>query len=129
MRTSIPGIPVTATVLGDNGNAITPTIPAVPPILPVILPARCTHRLLVAAVAWHYYTDTNRTVTANNMHYNNVLKNFHIEWKEIIPMSDLDTPTVPCITKNNLPPCWTDTFKDYCLNTFGVRKTPLAYII
>jgi hypothetical protein len=63
------------------------------------------------------------------MHYNNILKDFHIEWKAITAMADLTSPTVPCITKNNPPLRWTDTFKDYCLNTFGVRTVPLAYII
>ena len=129
MRTSIPGIPAIPAVVNNRGREVTAGVPAVPPILPVILPARCSHRLLVAAIAWHYYTDTGRNVTAQNMHYNNVLKDFYVEWKAIVAMSDIDSPSVPCITKNNPPLRWTDTFKDYCLNTFGVRKAPLAYII
>ena len=129
MRTAIPGIPEVPAVLNGRGREVTAAIPAVPPVLPVILPARCTHRLIVAAVAWHYYTDTGRAVTAQNMHYNNILKDFYVEWKAIIAMSDVDSHSVPCITKNNPPLRWTDTFKDFCLNTFGVRKAPLAYVI
>ena len=128
LRTSIPGIPAIAAVV-VNGAQVTAAVPAVAPILPVILPARSTHRLMVAAVAWHYYTDTARGVTAQNMHYNNVLKDFHVEWKALTSMSDANSPDVPRITKNNPPLRWTDTFRDYCLNTFGVRKAPLAYVI
>ena len=129
MRTAIPGIPAIPATLNDAGAEVTAAVPAVPPVLPVILPARCSHRLLVAAIAWHYYTDTGRAVTPQNMHYNNVLKDFYVEWKAIVAMSENDAPSVPCITKNNPPLRWTDTFKDYCLNTFGVRKAPLAYIL
>jgi hypothetical protein len=129
MRTSIPGVPAIAAVNDADGMEITPAVEAIPPVLPVILPARCTHRLLVAAIAWHNYTDTGREVNAVNMHYNNILKDFHIEWKAITAMAELTSPTVPCITKNNSPLRWTDTFSDYCLNTFGVRTVPLAYII
>ena len=129
MRTSIPGIPAIAAVNDAQGNEITAAVDAVPPVLPVILPARCTQRLTVAAVAWHYYTDTAREVTAVNMHYNNILKDFQLEWKAITAMAELPSPLVPCITKNNPPLRWTDTFRDYCMNTFGVRTVPLAYII
>ena len=52
MRTSIPGIPATAAVIEPvTGTEITPAVAAVPPILPVILPARCTQQLSVAAIA------------------------------------------------------------------------------
>ena len=63
------------------------------------------------------------------MHYNNILKNFNLEWKAIQAMAELTPPSVPCIMKNNPPLRWTDTFIDYCMNTFGVRTVPLAYII
>ena len=51
MRTSIPGIAETPAVTGANGVITTPAVPAVPAILPVILPAKSTHRLEVASVA------------------------------------------------------------------------------
>ena len=128
MRTSIPGVPGTPAVVVAGVETVA-AVPPIAPILPVVLPARCTHRLLVAAVAWHYYTDTGREILAANMHYNNVLKDFHLEWKAITAMAETSASDVPRITKNNPPLQWTDTFKDYCLNTFGVRKAPLAYVI
>ena len=129
MRTSVPGIPAVAEVTDNNGNVTTAAVPAVPPVLPVIMPAKSTHRLEVASLAWHYYTDTSRAITTANMHYTNVLQSFYTEWKAIISMSKETPPDVPCITKNNPPLKWTDTFMDYCNNTFGVRKAPLSYVI
>lgn len=129
MRTSIPPIPAVAEVLDNNNVVVVAAVPAVPPILPVILPAKSTHRLLVASIAYAYYTDTSRDVTAVNMHYTNVLKDFYIEWKAIVAMTKTTSTDVPAITRNNPPLKWTDSFNDYCLNTFGVRQTPLAYVI
>ena len=129
MRTSIPGIAAVPAITNAEGVVTTPAEPAVPAIRPVIMPAKSAHRLEVASVAWHYFTDTSRSVTSANMHYNNILKNFHIEWKAITSMATSSSSDVPCITKNNPPLRWTDTFMDYCLNTFGVRKAPLAYVI
>ena len=129
MRTSIPGIPAVPAVTAANGTVTTPGIPAVDPILPVILPAKSIHRLTVASIAWHYYTETSRVVTHTNMHYTNILKSFYTEWKAIVSMSNETTADVPCITKSNQPLKWTDTFKDWSMNTFGVRNAPLAYVI
>ena len=36
---------------------------------PIPLSAKSLTRLLVAAVAWLYYTDTGRETTATNMHF------------------------------------------------------------
>ena len=129
MRISIPGIAAVVEVTNEAGIVTTPAVPAVAAIPPIIMPAKSAHRLEVASVAWHYYTDTSRTITNANMHYSNTLKNFHIEWKAISSMAAASSSDVPCITKNNPPLRWTDTFMDYCLNTFGVRKAPLAYVI
>ena len=128
MCTSIPSPGILAVVV--DGVTTADAVPAIPPILPIVLPACCTHQLLIAAVAWHdCYTDTGCEVLAANMHYNNVLKDFHIEWKAITAMSENPNADVPQIMKNNPPLQWTDTFRDYCLNTFGVQKAPLAYVI
>ena len=129
MRTSIPGIQAAEAVLGPRGAVLTAAVEAVAAIPPIVLPAKSTHRLEVASLAWHYYTDTSRIVTNTNMHYNNVLKDFYVEWKAITSMASSTPADIPCITKNNPPLRWTDTFMDYCLNTFGVRQTPLAYVL
>ena len=129
MRTAIPGLPAVAEVLNGAGDVQVAAAPAVPPVPPVVMPAKSTQQLEVTSTAWHYYNNTGQTVTNTNMHYKNVLKDFHIEWKTIESMAKESKPDVPVITKGNINLKWTDTFKDYCLNTFSVRKTPLAYVI
>ena len=46
---------------------------------PVPIPARSTTRILIASVAWNYYHNTGREVTAANMNFTNVLYEFNIE--------------------------------------------------
>ena len=99
-------------------------------IPPVSIPARPSSRLLIASVAWHYYTDTGRVVTPANMHFSNVLRDFHIEWKAILDLVDRDNNLkLPVLTKSNTPIKWCESFKHYLHNTFGVRKVPLLYVI
>ena len=130
MRTAIPGIAAVPAVHHPTTNAVvTAAVAAIAGTPPIIMPAKSAQRLNVASIAWHYYTDTSRSVTNTNMHYNNVLKDFYLEWKALTSMAKATPQDVPCITKNNPPLRWTDTFHDYCLNTFGVRQTPLAYVI
>ena len=42
MRTSIPGIPTIAAVNDTNGVEVTAAVAAVPPILVIVMPAKCT---------------------------------------------------------------------------------------
>ena len=99
-------------------------VPAVP------IPAKSTMRLLVASTAYHYYTDTARDVTTVNMHYNNVLRAFKLEWDAITSMSNkANDLKLPVLSKNCPPLKWCESMKHYLYNTFGVRKIPLTYII
>ena len=97
---------------------------------PVSIPARASSRLLTASIAWHYYNDTGRVVTPVNMHFSNVLRDFHIEWKAILDLVDRDSELkLPVLTKSNAPIKWCESFKHYLHDTFGVRKVPLSYVI
>ena len=126
--TTIHGVTAIPIIFDANGIETTPEIPAIPAITPAVMPVKSTHSLQVASIAWHYYTNTGRNITNTNMHYNNVLKNFYIEWKVIVSMAEESKSDVPMISKNNPPLKWIDTFEDFLMNTFGVRKTPLAYV-
>ena len=123
LRTAIAGVPAVV----DAAGAV--LVPAVPGIPPCIIPARSSLRLKVASIAYHYYTDTDRTVTPANMNYTQVLKGFYIEWQAINEMIKSDTPSVPVLSKHQTPIKWMESFKDCLFNTFGVRKCPLSYII
>ena len=123
MRTSIPGIPAQV----DPAGAI--VIPAVPPIPPIIVPARSAHRLKIASIAFHYYRDTAREPTPPNMNYSTVLRGFYDEWEAIVTLGKQDKPSVPVLTKPMTPVKWTESMKDCLYRTFGVRKCPLSYVI
>ena len=123
LRTAIPGIPAT---LGPDGREL---IAAIPPIPPCIIPARCTLRLKVASVAYHYYIDTARTPNPQNMNYTTVLKGFYSEWEAIKKQSREDKPMVPVLSKHQTPVRWMESFKDCLFRTFGVRGSPLSYVI
>ena len=71
---------------------------------PIPLSAKSLTRLLVAAVAWLYYTDTGREITATNMYFQNVLRSFNIEWKAIQAMADKDNELNLPIISRSLPP-------------------------
>ena len=129
LRTSVPGIPAVVEVLDDQNNIIVPAVPAVPPVLPCIIPARCALRLKVASTAYHYYTDTSRTPTPQNMNYTNVLRSFYTEWEAITQQSEEDSPTVPVLSRSQTPIRWLESFKDCLYRTYGVRNCPLSYVI
>ncbi len=97
---------------------------------PVSIPAKCTSRLLVASLAHNYYRETERAITAVNMHYNNVLKSFNLEWKAIKKLAGKDTDLkLPVLSKSCPPMKWCESMKLYLDSTFGVRTIPLSYII
>ena len=127
MHTSIPSITAVEAITNVDGVITIPAEPAVPEIPPIIIPAKSAHRLEVASIAWHNFTDISHSITSANMHYNNTLKNFHIEWKAISSMAAASFSDVPCIMKNNPPLLFTDTFMVYCLNTFGYELLLLLH--
>ena len=129
MRTAIPGLPAVPEQVDAAGNTTAPAIPAVAPILPVLVSAKCAKRLIVASVAYHYYESIGRDVTPANMNYTNVLKAFHIEYEAIVSLSNEEKPKVPTLHKNTTPLRWIESFKDCLYRTYGLRNTPLLYVI
>jgi hypothetical protein len=123
MRTAIPGVPA---VLDANGTEITA---ALPPTLPCLISAKCSLRLKVASIAFHYYMSIDRNPTPTNMNYTSVLRPFYVEWEALLKLSDESKPDVPVLTKHITPLKWVESFKDCLLRTFGVRTCPLLYVI
>ena len=130
MRTSIPGVPAIPEVRDANNviqQALVPAIPATPPTL---VSAKCALRLKVASTAFHYYESIGRDINAPNMNYSTVLKDFHTEYESVVALSDEKKPDVPVLhNKNNTPLKWIESFKDCLFRTYGLRKTPLLYVI
>ena len=61
------------------------------------------------------------------MQWNNVIKNFEIQWKALKTKRDEDTPEVPKISKS-LPIIKTEAFQDHLHRVIRVRMIPVAYI-
>ena len=134
VRSGIPGTPrVEAVPAVMNGTVtVTPAIPAVPAVAgvrAVPIPAKSTSRLLIASVAYHYYLDTGRVVTAGNMNFNNVLREFDVEWKAIVKMAKNEATKLPTLSKLNPPLKWCESFRNFLYTTFGVRNVPLLYVV
>lgn len=129
MRTAIPGIPGVAAQMDAAGNKIAAAVPAIPAIPPVLVLAKCKLRLKVASTAYHYYILIGREPTAPNMNYTNVLKDFYIEYEAILQLAKGKKPDVPILHKNTTPLKWVDYFRDCLYRSYGVRKTPLLYVI
>ena len=62
------------------------------------------------------------------MQWNNVIKNFEIQWKALKTKRDEDTLEVPKISKSLPIIKWTEAFQDHLHRVTGVRMIPLAYV-
>ena len=135
MRTAIPGIPGIQAILEQvdvNGIVIAPAVqavPPIPPILPCLVSAKCALRLKVASIAWHYYDSIDRVQTPQNMNYTNVLKDFYVEHEMVFQLASEEKPDIPLLHKNTTPLKWIESFKECVYRTYGVRKTPLSYLV
>ncbi len=89
-------------------------------------------RLTVAANAAWYYRLIGRTMTSANMHYENVLVDFKVEWDSYKALKDLDAPKCPLILDRDNDRKviqWAPIFVDCLSRTFGAGGGPLAYIV
>ena len=82
---------------------------------------------IACELVW-YYNTVGRNLTAANMQWNNVIKNFEIQWKAFKTKRDEDTLEVPKISKSLPIIKWTEAFQDHLHHVIGVRMIPLAYV-
>ena len=75
-----------------------------------------------------YHNTVGHDLTAASMHWNNVIKNFEIQWKALKAKKDEDTPEVPKISKSLPIIKWTETFQDHLHQVISVQMIPLAYV-
>ena len=95
---------------------------------PFVFGAKSQHRLTVACELVRYYNTIRSDLSAGNMHWSNVMKNFEIQWKALKERKEADDPDIPKISKSLPIMKWTEAFQDYLHRTIGVRTIPLAYI-
>ena len=90
--------------------------------------AKSQQRISVACDAVRFYRETGRPLTVDNMQWNQVLKNFEVQWKALKSRKEDDEPEVPKITKALPIIKWTEAFKDFLSRVIGSRTIPLSYV-
>jgi hypothetical protein len=88
-------------------------------------------RLIVAADAARYYQAIGRTPTIANMHYQNVLQNFKLEWEAYEAVKKEDDPKIPKVNDRDGDRKvirWAPIFLDALEVTHGARG-PLRYVL
>ena len=93
----------------DPGAAVGETIPT--PAF--VFGAKSQKRLGIACELVRYYNTVGCDLTVASMHWNNVIKNFEIQWKALKAKKEEDTPEVPKISKSLPIIKWTEAFQDH----------------
>ena len=91
--------------------------------------AKSQTRLKVACNLVRYYRTVGRPTTAANVRWNEVIKNFKIQWDALQRRKDEVRPDTPMITKSLAILKWIPAFEDHLSRCIGVRDIPLSYVI
>ena len=94
-----------------------------------ILSAKSYRRLQVATNLVKYYNDTGRELTAENLQWNHVMKNFEVQWNALLYKKNARPPDVPKINETLPGIEWMEAFKIFLSRVVGVRTIPLCYVI
>ena len=96
---------------------------------PFVFGAKSHKRLLVATKLVKYYHTVGRTLTANNMQWTHLIRNFEEQWKALEDRKSEDEPDTPLISKDLPVIKWVEAFRDHLHRCIGSRCVPLAYVI
>jgi hypothetical protein len=96
---------------------------------PFVFGAKAQQRLLVACDMVRYYKMIARKLSASNMRWEPVIKNFTHQWRALKDRKDGETPKVSKISKTLSIIKWTEAFTDFLHRKIGVRMVPLAYVV
>ena len=129
---SIQGLPVLCikmitAIIADNAN----NIAAEPEVPGANVSSMSVRRLIVAIEAAKYYQSIGRTMNTDNMHYNNVLSKFKINWDAHVSLKSQDAPDVQMINDKDGDRKvikWVPIFTDCLARTYGA-KVPLSYVL
>ena len=124
--------------LADNlrhpGGHIPNPIPAAQPgstipTPPFVFGAKSQRRIAVACDLVNYYRTVSHDLTAANLQWNTVMKNFDIQWTALKEKKGEDSPETPKISKALPVIKWMEAFQDFLNRKIGNQNIPLAYII
>ena len=91
--------------------------------------AKSQKRIAIACNLVRFYATVGHDLTAANLQWNTIMKNFEVQWKALKEREGDDSPDVPKISKVLLVIKWTEAFQDFLNRKIGNRNIPLAYII
>ena len=96
---------------------------------PLMFGAKSQQRLAVACDLVKYYETVGRPLTAANLQWTPVMKNFSVQWKALTDKKDEDLPETPKISRGLNVMKWSEAFMDYLHRSIGARNIPLAYVV
>ena len=99
------------------------------PTPPFVFCAKSQKRIAVACDLVRFYATVSRDLTAANLQWSTIMKNFKIQWKVLKESKGDDSPDVPKISKGLPVIKWTEAFQDFLNRKIGNCNIPLAYII
>ena len=99
------------------------------PTPPFIFGAKSQKHIAVACNLVRFYATVGCDLTAANLQWNTVMKNFEVQWKVLKERKGDESPDVPKISKALPVIKWMEAFQDFPNKKIGNRNTPLAYII
>ena len=99
------------------------------PTPPFVSGAKSQRRIAVACDLVNYYRTVGCDLTAANLQWNTVMKNFNVQWTALKEKRGEDSPATPKISKALPMIKWKEAFQDFLNRKIGNRNIPLAYII
>ena len=99
------------------------------PTPPFVFGAKSQRHIAVACNLVNYYRTVGRKLTAGNLQWNTVMKNFDIQWTAVKEKKGQDSPETPKISKALPVIKWMEAFQDFLNRKIGNRNIALAYII
>lgn len=98
-------------------------------VQPFVLGAKSQMRLRAASQLVQFYETVGRPLTAANMQWVPIIKNFSEHWKALEDRATDTDPETPKISKALPVTKWTEAFSDFLNRVVGSRTIPLAYVI
>ena len=99
------------------------------PTPPFVFGAKSQRCIAVAFDLVNYYRTVGCKLTAANLQWNTMMKNFDIQWTAQKEKKGEDSPDTPKISKALPVVKWTEPFQDFLNRKIGNQNIPLAYII
>ena len=99
------------------------------PTPPFVFGAKSQRHIAVVCDLVNYYRTVGHNLTAANLQWNTVMKNFDIQWTALKEKKGEDSPDTPKISKMLPVIKWMEAFQDFLNRKIGNQNIPLVYII